>query len=482
MPDVIDTTGREAGEPDQPEPSTEVVQRAPTAGDVAVAEAAEQALAMPGVPGRDEFLALAMQARMLSLSGAAPPAVRNSPYVAFHVAMVGRDLGISPSAALELIDVIDGQKGPQLSLSPQLMNGQIRRLGLGEIVKGHSDASSCTAIAVGPGGRDRRCRLQWPEHVPDCECDILGVSTFTWDDARMANLVGPNCQPGQHQKDQNRSSGGRTWKVCGCNQGYITYPARMLWWRASGYLADDTFPEAGLGLYTAEELGAVVDENGRPIDVASVELPPGYEPRELAAAEPGGQPADPTELWDLQARIHGLPEEQQRGYLWQKSQQARLKGVPTHMLPAAGLRMAKSLVSGLESAARKADPSYEPATAAELAKVEAFRRLVQVLCPVDPEPVPPEPPPAPADGPEADEVGDTAPEAPAAPQADARPPTVADADEARRNIEATVQKQSLASVKTDLADLGLPTTGGAAACRALLVGHLVTEHMKELSE
>lgn len=481
MPDVIDTTAREGGDPDEPErePGTELEHRPPSAGDVAVAQAAEVAMAMPGVPGRDEFLALAMQARMLSLSGAAPPAVRNSPYVAFHVAMVGRDLGISPSAALELIDVIDGQKGPQLSLSPQLMNGQIRRLGLGEIVKGASSAESCEAWAIGPGGRDRRCRLRWPEHVDDCECDVLGRATWTWEDSRMAGLVGPNCQPGQHVKDQNRSSGGRSWKVCGCNQGYVTYPQRMLWWRVSGYLADDVFPEAGLGLYSPEELGAVVGDDGRPIDVASVELPPGYEPAELTAAEPGGQPADPAELWELQARVHGLPEAQQLEWKAKKASQERLRGIPTYMLPAAGLRLARSLIQGLESAAKKADPTYSPDTAASLAKVEAFRRLVEVLCPADPEPDPGEPPDSPPDGPEAPEGTDTPPEPPAAQEAAQERPTVADADEARRNIEATVEKQSLASVKADLAELGLPTTGGAKACRALLVGHLVTDYMKE---
>ena len=51
---------------------------------------------MPGVPGRDEFLALALQARMLSMSGAAPKAVRSNPYVVLHVAMVGTRPGCSP--------------------------------------------------------------------------------------------------------------------------------------------------------------------------------------------------------------------------------------------------------------------------------------------------------------------------------------------------------------------------------------------------
>jgi hypothetical protein len=471
MPDVIEATARDADPVPEPEPGTEVEHRQPTPGDVAVAQAAEHALAMPGVPGRDEFLSLAMQARMLSLSGAAPEAVRNSPYVAFHVAMVGRDLGISPSAALELIDVISTSKGPQLSLSPQLMNGQIRRLGLGEIVKGHSDTTSCTAIAVGPEGRDRRCRLRWPEHVDDCACDILGSFTFTWEDARVAGLVAQGCMPGDHTvKCMNR----QTHPAQRCNQGYVTYPQRMLWWRASGYLADDTFPEAGMGLYSPEELGAVVDDQGRPIDVASVELPPGYEQAAIGRAT-DAEPAPAHELWDLQARLHGLPPDQQAAWRTQKSQQDRLKGIPTYQLPAAAMRLAKSLVSGLESAAKKADPTYDPDTAATLAKVEAFRRLADVLCNGDPEPTPVEPP-AP---PEAAEGTVTPPEAPAAPQAPAGGPTVADADVVRANFEQVVRRMSVADVKRDLAEYKLPTTGGAEALRALLVGHLVATEMGE---
>lgn len=325
----------------------------------AIEAAAQAAVELPGVPGRDEFLALAMQARMLCMSGAAPKAVRNNPYVAFHIAMVGRDLGISPSAALELIDVIDGRNGPQLSLSPQLMNGQIRRLGLGEIVKGHSDAASCTAIAIGPGGRDRRCRLQWPEHVEDCSCDVLGHLTFTWEDAQMAGLVGPNCKPGAHVKDQQRSSNGRSWKVCGCNQGYIAYPQRMHWWRASGYLADDTFPEAGLGLYSPEELGAVIDDQGRPIDPATVALPEGYdEPQRSAkeqAAAAAEAPADPAELWRLQVRIRALPEKLRDDLrtAW-NGNESRVKGQRPAALPQRLLRVATSMVNAYEAQARSA--------------------------------------------------------------------------------------------------------------------------------
>jgi hypothetical protein len=322
----------------------------------AIEAAAQAAVELPGVPGRDEFLALAMQARMLSLSGAAPKAIRDDPYVAFHVAMVGRDLGISPSAAIELIDVIPTGGHPRLSLSPQLLNGQIRRLGIGEIVPAYRDDTRCVAVALGPGGRDQRCRISWPDHQPDCSCDVLGDTTFTWEDARTAGLVAAGCQPGTHTpKCLNRQS--QSWERC--NQGYVTYPKRMLWWRAAGFAADDYFPEAGLGLYSPEELGAIVDESGRPIDPSTVSVPDGYpEPGNNGRKTSAGDddtPASPTELWALQERIQALPDQlrDQLRAAW-KGDQSRVKGYRPAALPARLLKIAQAMVNGFEASAKSA--------------------------------------------------------------------------------------------------------------------------------
>lgn len=279
------------------------VVQAPTPAETtstALDRAAEAAIAMPGMPGRDEFLMLAAQARMLSLSGASPKLVRESPHLAFHVAMVGRDLGISPSAAIELIDVIPGRDGPRLSLSPQLLNGQIRRLGLGSIIPVVQTADRCVAAAIGPRGLDPACG--WPvkhdEHAEGCRCDVIGTTEFTWNDARIAGLAGPLCEPGAHRTPPGENR-------CGCNQGYITYPKRMLWWRGSGFCADDWFPEASLGLYSPEALGAFVDENGRAIDPENVELPEGYAPKALARP-PSTVAADPAVIADLVARTTAI--------------------------------------------------------------------------------------------------------------------------------------------------------------------------------
>jgi hypothetical protein len=292
----------------------------------ALERAAEAAMAMPGMPGADEFLLLAAQARMLSLSGAAPALVKGDPHVAFHVAMIGRDLGLSPSSALELIDVIKTKAGPRISLSPQLLNGQLRRLGLGTVHPSIRTEDRCVVLAVGPRGLDPRCvrrqallQQEDPDsgawHVPDdapagpCQCDIVGASEFTWEDARQAELVGPECMVGNHKGQTKSRNDGSTYQTCGCNQGYVTYPKRMLWWRASGFCADDYFPEASLGLYSPEALGAVIDVDGRPIDPASVELPEGYEPPPppVRPPDPNTVPASPDSIAELQARIDKLP-------------------------------------------------------------------------------------------------------------------------------------------------------------------------------
>lgn len=471
--DAIDVEARDEPRPDgppsppasapapEPEAAPEAAPETATAGtaverhhgqNAAVAAAAEAALAMPGVPGRDEFLGLAMQARMLSLSGAAPPAVRDNPYVAFHVAMVGRDLGISPSAALELIDVIDGQRGPQLSLSPQLLNAQVRRLGLGEIVPAVRTNDRAVAIAVGPGGLDRRCRRVWPDewpmHHPDCGCDILGTSEFTWEDARLAGIVGEKCYPGEHVKQTRKRRDGSTYQACGCNQGYVTYPKRMLWWRASGFAADDYFPEAGLGLYSPEELGAVVDDEGRPIDPAQVALPEGYvderaERRERQAQ--AEQPADPGDLHDLQLRLRALPEglQDEVRERWQATN--ALAGTPVWRLNPRQLRTAKSMVNGFEAKAKAAGVDLDAQRAwlcEELADgLTAAVRGVQG--PAGSAGGPPEPPHSPESDPE-DPAGGSAPgDAPAAtgeseasdPRVDRSDPPQAAAEDAHRAAE-----------------------------------------------
>lgn len=404
-------------------PSTEVA-RFETA-NAAVAAAADAAAALPGVPGRDEFLALAMQARMLSLSGAAPEAVRNNPYIAFHVAMVGRDLGISPSAAIELIDVINTSKGPRLSLSPQLINGQIRRLGLGAIQPGERTRERAVAV------------------VFDAEGHQLGEVEFTWEDAIDAGLVAAGCRPGEHtERCRNRN----TPPYNRCNQGYVTYPKRMLWWRAAGFAADDYFPEAGLGLYSPEALGAVVDEDGRPIDPADVELPAGYETTDERAAPRVDEAADPADRWDLQVRIAALPDEY-KGELRENWLRAQL--LPTRTLPADQLRKAKALVNGFEAKAKRDGVDLD--TQRSLIEAEVAEGFTEFLArPDGAADVPPDGPSGPVPTAQPSEV----PTPPAEAETATQRPVETPKERARRKAAAKDQKRRTGELAQHVAGLG----------------------------
>jgi hypothetical protein len=419
----------------------ELVQRTELVHDQAIESAieaaAEAALSMPGVPGRDEFLQLAVTARMLSMSGAAPKLIRGNPHLAFHVALVGRDLGISPSAALELIDVLDTGQGPRLSLSPQLMNGQLRRLGLGSVKPLKRTMHEAIAGAYDPEGV------------------LMGESEFTWEDAVIAGLADKRCKPNVHWVPN--SGNGK----CDCRQGYRAWPKRMLWWRAAGFCADDYFPEAGLGLYSPEALGAMVDEHGRPVDPATVALPDGYDPGGNGATKglpPADERADGAELWALQARAFALPDDHKRELRQRREQTPALRTdagvIPFWQLPDRGLRIAKSLVAGLESRAEREVDGWDRAEALDAvgrhlagllvgAMASGFSHPSEAPTGAQSAQEPSQPPrdPEPAAG---------------APAATQPPETCDEADtvdpELRAKVEAEVTALSVADVETELRD------------------------------
>lgn len=378
---------------------------------------ASAALAMPGSAGYEEFKTLCLQAKLLSMSAAAPKAIKNAPHVALHIVMIGRDLGISASAAVELIDVIDTQQGLRPSLSPQLINGQIRRLGLGHIAKAVDNDERCVAVAIGAGGRiDIRCvksgtyPFHWYElrnedgtlvyadladEAKRCTCtpDLwLGDTEFSWQDAQLAGLAGAQCTPRNHQKQTKTTQGGKTYESCPCNFGYMAYWPRMRWWRASGFCADDWFPEAGLGLYTAEELGAYVDAEGRAIDVDSIELPDGYEPVKGMA----GYVAPPAVLTEeenamrveLQLRVLALPPVGQDEYKKRKAGSDKLRGTPTYQMDAPQLRLTNSILGGVEAFTRTETTKAGTPWDADAALTVVQQRLASIVagllgCPTD---------------------------------------------------------------------------------------------------
>jgi hypothetical protein len=424
-------------------PKAELVQVGPT-DDERFVLGVEAVAALPKIPGKEEFLSLAMQARILSMSGAAPEAIRNNPQVAFHVAMVGRDLGISPTAAMELVDLIPSNRQIEgkwvttyrISLSPELMAGQVRRMGLGRVVVVWRSNLGAVARAFGPNAVvDHRCKR---DHVEDCRCeDVLGDSEFTVEDARRAGLVDERCdiELGVHW---HGTTGRAKDDRCGCNQGYVTYPQRMFGWRAEGFGVDDWFPEASLGLYSPEALGAMVDDQGRPIDPASVSLPPGYEPPEpTTATAQEVKIATEEERAALKARIDVLPDD--RKLALQAAWKER-EIVPLGRLPENRVALVSALINLQERDLPPTDAENATETTADSAQPAAAA-----------EPV--------AEGTESSE-------ATTEPQID---PVVLEA------AIGEVAEMSVTNIRKGLDDRGLPSTGNAGDARRALTMALALE-------
>lgn len=341
--------------------------------------AAAAALAEPGIPGRDDFLAMAAMARMLSLSPLSPKHIRGEPYSAFLILLTARDLGISVTYAIRKIVPIEGIP----SIPPELQRALVRRKNLGDI-EPHPDNDaqavpvSASARAVYPDGK----KGPW--------------ATFTWQDAQIAGLVDPDCESplahttadgvqlgGHVVKDcsaPQRGGGTRRWKGCYCKENYRKYPRRMLWQRVQGYVTRDHFPEATLGLYTPDELGVITDEDGFALDVAAVDLPPGYvDPAdaEQARADQAQQqqterdkPGDPADCWALQVRIRALPDALQ-GELadaW-KAEGCNLKGYRVSVLPRRLLGNARAMVNAYEAKAKAGGVDIDEARTMVLADV-----------------------------------------------------------------------------------------------------------------
>jgi hypothetical protein len=363
-------------------------------GDRAVAEhaitkAAMTAMQTPGVTGRDEFLTMCLKARMYSMSELAPKDLRGKPYNALMILQTGRALGLDEASAMSTIHVVDGKP----TLSVRLQVALLRRSGVGSVTP-HPDNREDVAWAVvrGPDG------VELGPPVP-----------FSWEDAQRAGLVRKDCQPNEHSQACDRARGQRGGGACKDN--WRNYPADMLYWRASGRGIRFYFPEVGLGVYSPDELGALTDEAGEPIDPATVALPPGYdEPaedvRRRENAEARSAVADGADLWHLQARIAALPEEQ-RGQLRAKwtEQGRKTAGYKPSGLPAGALTFARNLVGGFEAQAKR--DGYDPDAAVAAVLEDAFAHLLAVFCGPDRGP---QPATAPGDDP-------AAPEGPADPSA-----------------------------------------------------------------
>lgn len=210
---------------------------------------------VPVIPPSSEMEAIAQMAVTLAAADAVPAALRRKPNDVFLVLCTARDLGVALTTAMREFHVIDGK----VTLSPKVKLAMVRSSGLGRI---WADPGNNAETATWYGER---------RDMPG----VVQASTFTM--AEAMNV--PARERGANIKLGEKSN----WKA---------YPKRMLSWRALGYLLDDVFPEVGTGLYSPDELGALTNEDGDPIEVSAVESLHGMAGGRAAAAP---EPEKPSE-------------------------------------------------------------------------------------------------------------------------------------------------------------------------------------------
>jgi len=160
-------------------------------------------------------------AHELAASGLLPSAYRRQPANVLWAVEYGEMLGLPPMAAMTGVHVIEGKP----TASAGLISALVRRAGHKLRVRGDGKSATCQIVRADD---------------PDYTFEVTWTLRKNGDDnpsAEEAGLLGKN-----------------TWK---------NYPASMLKSRAITQCARDACEEALFGLhYTAEELGAEVDEDG----------------------------------------------------------------------------------------------------------------------------------------------------------------------------------------------------------------------------
>lgn len=286
---------------------------------------------LDAMPARDELAGLAAMAVTLSAAAAIPEALRNRPNDVFLVLLTGRELGMAPTAALRGLYVVNGQ----VTLPPKVRKGIVTKRGLGRVWPDQAnDAESAT----------------WYATRADEGHQVTYSYTFTKADA----LAAP-----EHNKnpvgDKNN-----LWNK------YVRmgYPKRMVSWRALGYLLDDVFSEVGTGLYSPDEVGAVVDEEGHAIiDVSSTDPLPGHKaPRRhkgsgQAEPDPADAPAPAEVVEALRRRIHALPEPAMDALheLWTAQRDGAEPMHPLAHLPQRQVKRAGAMVASMEARAKRGE-------------------------------------------------------------------------------------------------------------------------------
>lgn len=194
-------------EPQQPEPPVPKI---------------EVPSSLPMIPTREQMKAMSEMAIQYSKASGI------SPHVAISKMLFGREAGIPPMMSLSGIDIIEGKP----CINAQMMVSLVRRRKLGDI-----KVLSVTEEGV---------TIEFVRH----DNSHAGTVSFTMDDARRAELVGPG------SKKLN-------WK---------RWPRSMMVARATSMTCKWHFQDALGGIaYTPDELGAETDEDGNMIDIPVVQ-------------------------------------------------------------------------------------------------------------------------------------------------------------------------------------------------------------------
>jgi hypothetical protein len=211
--------------------------------ETALAKVQTENIVRSPVDAMAEWRAMREQASTLVESGFLPRAV-NTPEKAIAIIQTGKELGLGPMQALRSIHIIEGKP----SMSADLIAGlALQRVPGSTLRVAESTDSKCVVEAARPG------------HP---------TTKFTWtmQDAQRAGIA---------NKDN--------WKK---------YPRAMLRARCITEAARAVMPDAVVGLYDPDELGAVTNEAGQVVDVPYVAevtpfhgAPEGEQPGLLSAAE-----------------------------------------------------------------------------------------------------------------------------------------------------------------------------------------------------
>lgn len=190
-----------------------------------------------GLPAMSEIHTMEAVARSISATEMVPKAYRNKPDAILACFLAGRELRIPPMQSLRDIDIVDGKPAPSAKLVRELI------IRAGHSIRRVTDISDETRATYKYRRRD------WPEGE-------WAEATFTIDMAVKAAL----CKVESGGRVTARDKNGRPMP-------WEHYTAAMLRHRCLTTIGREDFPDClGTMIYTAEELGAPVDEDGRLVD------------------------------------------------------------------------------------------------------------------------------------------------------------------------------------------------------------------------